>query len=112
MYARMVIGEAVSDEQTREFASIYAAEVLPELRQQPGFDSGRFMIEENGRMAVSLTLWRTRSDCLRYHSSRAYRNFVNRTQHLLVGNFVVKLFHDTGEPEDTDARPTDVATPE
>jgi heme-degrading monooxygenase HmoA len=104
MYARMVIGEAVSDEQTREFATIYAAEVLPELREQPGFDSGRLMIEENGRMAVSLTLWKTRSDCLRYHSSRAYRRFVTKTQHLLVGNFVVKLFRDTGldPPEESE----------
>jgi heme-degrading monooxygenase HmoA len=101
MYARMVIGEAVSDEQTREFAKIFAAEVLPELREQPGFDSGRLMIEENGRMAVSLTVWKTRHDCLKYHSSRAYRQFVTRTQHLLVGNFVVKLFRDMqDEPPD------------
>jgi hypothetical protein len=111
MYARMVIGEAVSDEQTREFARIYTSDVLPELREQPGFDSGRFMIEENGRMAISLTLWKTRSDCLKYHSSRAYMRFVARTQHLLVGNFVVKLFRDTegDPPDDTSANGT---TPE
>ena len=56
------------------------------------------VIEEDGRMAISLTVWRTREDCLKYHSSRAYRRFVNLTQHLLVGHFVVKLFRDMEEP--------------
>lgn len=96
MYARMVIGEASSDEQVKEFARIYTTEVLPELTNQAGFDSGRFMVEEGGRMAVSLTVWQTRDHCLKYHSSRAYRQFVAKTQHLLVGNFVVKLFRDLG----------------
>jgi heme-degrading monooxygenase HmoA len=94
MYARMVIGEALSDQQVREFASIYAAEVLPDLQKQPGFDSARLMVEDGGTMAISLTVWKTRDDCLNYHSSRAYRQFVSRTQHLLIGNFVVKLFKE------------------
>ncbi|HYR87327.1 MAG TPA: antibiotic biosynthesis monooxygenase [Terriglobia bacterium] len=92
MYARMVIGEAVNDDQVREFARIYTSEVLPDLKSEPGFSSAQLMIEEGGTMAVSLTVWKTRDDCLRYHSSRSYRQFVARTQHLLVGDFVVKLF--------------------
>jgi hypothetical protein len=40
MYARMVIGEATTESQVQEFARIYAAEVLPELEREPGFDSG------------------------------------------------------------------------
>jgi heme-degrading monooxygenase HmoA len=96
MYARMVIGEANSEEQVQEFASIYTKEVLPELEKEPGFASARLMVEEDGRMAVSLTLWKTRQDCVRYHCSRAYRHFVARTQHLLVGDFVVKIFRDLG----------------
>ncbi len=96
MYARMVIGEAISEEQVREFARIYASDVLPDLKQEPGFDSARLMIEDGGHMAVSLTLWQSRDDCLRYHCSRSYRQFVAKTQHLLVGNFVVKLFKDHG----------------
>ena len=94
MYARMVIGEAISDLQVQEFARIYASEVLPDLQSESGFDSAKLMVEEGGRMAVSLTLWKTRDDCLKYHSSRAYRQFVAKTQHLLVGEFVVKLFRD------------------
>jgi heme-degrading monooxygenase HmoA len=90
----MVIGEAISDEQVHEFARIYASEILPQLKSEPGFASAELMIEEGGRMAVSLTVWFTREDCFRYHSSRAYRQFVAKTQHLLVGDFVVKLFKE------------------
>jgi heme-degrading monooxygenase HmoA len=96
MYARMVIGEANNEQQVQEFARIYSAEVLPGLEKEPGFASARLMVEEDGRMAVSLTLWKTREDCVRYHCSRAYRQFVARTQHLLVGDFVVKIFRDLG----------------
>jgi len=94
MYARMVIGEANSEDQVMEFARIYSSEVLPELTNEPGFASAHLMVEEGGCMAVSLTLWKTREDCIKYHCSRSYRQFVAKTQHLLVGNFVVKLFKD------------------
>jgi len=92
MYARMVIGEALSEDQVEEFSRIYQAEVLPGLLDEAGFQDARLMVEEDGTMAVSLTIWRTREDCLRYHSSRSYRQFVAKTQHLLAGNFVVKIF--------------------
>lgn len=88
----MIIGEAISDDQVQEFAKIYNNEILPQLKNEPGFDSANFIVEEGGRMAVSLTMWKTRDDCLKYHSSRTYRQFVGKTQHLLVGEFVVKLF--------------------
>jgi heme-degrading monooxygenase HmoA len=94
MYARMVIGEAGSPDQVREFKRVYAEDVLPELEREPGFDSARFLVEDGGNMAVSLTLWTTREHCLKYHSSRSYRQFVAKTQHLLVGSFVVKIFKD------------------
>jgi heme-degrading monooxygenase HmoA len=94
MYARMVIGEALSEEQVNEFSRIYQAEVLPGLANESGFGSASLMVEEGGSMAVSLTLWKTREDCLRYHSSRSYRQFVAKTQHLLAGNFVVKIFRE------------------
>ena len=96
MYARMVIGETFSEDQIQEFARIYTSDVLPKLKDESGFESARLMVEEDGRMAVSLTLWKSRDDCLKYHSSRAYRQFVAKTQHLLVGDFVVKLFKDWG----------------
>ena len=71
MYARMVIGEAISEDQVREFARIYTAEVLPSLEKEPGFDSARFMIEDGGNMAVSLTVWRSRDNWLKYYTSRS-----------------------------------------
>ena len=94
MYARMVIGEATSPDQVQEFTRIYTNEVLPGLESEPGFDSARLMVEEGGNMAVSLTVWKTREHCLKYHYSRCYRQFVAKTQHLLVGSFVVKIFRD------------------
>ena len=94
MYARMVIGEALSETQVREFSRIYQSDVLPCLAREAGFESASLMVEEGGNMAVSLTLWKTRDDCLRYHSSRSYRQFVTRTQHLLAGHFVVKIFKE------------------
>jgi len=94
MYARMVIGETVSEDQVRQFSLIYASEVLPDLAREPGFESARFLVEDGGNMAVAFTFWKTREDCLKYHSSRSYRQFVTKTQHLLVGDFVVKLFKE------------------
>jgi heme-degrading monooxygenase HmoA len=94
MYARMVIGETNSEDQVHEFARLYTSDVLPTLKTEPGFASAHFMVEEDGRMAVSLTFWKSREDCVRYHCSRAYRQFVAKAQHLLVGDFVVKLFRD------------------
>jgi len=92
MYARMVIGEAAHQDQMAEFAGIYHSDVLPKLEAERGFESANLMIEEGGRMAVSLTVWSSRDDCLRYHSSLAYREFVEKTRHLLSGGFVVRLF--------------------
>ena len=92
MYARMVIGEAVHEKQVEDFARIYHGEVLPKLQEEPGFSSASFMVEDGGRMAVSLTVWNSQDACLKYHSSLAYRQFVEKTQHLLKGRFVVRLF--------------------
>ncbi len=89
MYSRMVIGDEISVD---EFSSIYHSEVLPKLKSAPGFHSANLMVEDGGRMAISLTTWKSREDCLKYHSSLAYREIVNKTHHLLKGHLVVKLF--------------------
>lgn len=99
MYARMVIGEASSETQVNEFARIYRDEVVTTIKSEPGFHSESLLTEDGGNMAVCLTMWKTRDACLRYHSSRSYRQFITKTQHLLLGNFVVKLFKTTDEPQ-------------
>lgn len=91
MFCRMVIGEAISDNQLQEFCSV-ANEDEPELLKQPGAVKSDLWIEDDGNMVVVLTVWENREHCLRYHGSRTYRQFVAKTQHLFVGNFVVKLF--------------------
>jgi heme-degrading monooxygenase HmoA len=92
MYARMVIGEAVGDDQLTAFCAIYKDEFEPEIFKEPGILTSGLMVEEAGTLAVILTTWDSRENCLRYHSSSAHRQFVSRTGHLLIGDFVVKLF--------------------
>jgi len=52
------------------------------------------LVEEGGTLVIVLTTWTTREDCLRHQSSGNYRQFVARTQQLLVGSFVVKIFKE------------------
>ena len=92
MYVRMVIGVAVSDDQLRQFRSIFKEEIEPDLKKRPGVVGTEFMWEDGGNMVIILTTWDSRDRCLQYHSSRAYRQFVAKTQHVVLGNFVVKLF--------------------
>jgi heme-degrading monooxygenase HmoA len=93
MFAKMVIGECLSETQLREFAKVYENDVTPQLGKEPGY-LGSQLLEEGGCMVIALTKWTTREDCLRYHSSRNYRQFVAGTQHLLAGSFVVKIFKE------------------
>ncbi len=91
MFNRMVIGEALSEEQVKEFCRVYK-DHLEELKADVGYVAHSLLVEEGGTMLIAETTWATRDACLRYHSSRSYRQFVGKTQHLLAGQFVVKLF--------------------
>ena len=88
MHVRMVIGEVTSDRQVGEFKQI----VKEHDFNGQGFQGVQQLEEENGRMVIVITSWTTREDCIRYHSSRSYRELVTKTQHLLIGDFVVKMF--------------------
>ena len=93
MYVRMVIGEAISSAQIDELRSIFK-DALKEIVETDGNLGANFMVEEGGNMIIALTHWKTREDCIKYHCSRSYRQFVAKTQHLLLGDFVVKLFKE------------------
>lgn len=88
MYVRMIIGEVISEPQATEVERI----VKEHDFTGPGFQGFQCLREEGGNMLVVITSWTTKEDCLRYHSSRSYRQFVAKSQHLLLGDFVVKLF--------------------
>jgi len=88
----MIIGECISEEQVREFERIYNEEIKSALTFEPGLKRSQFIREDGGNMVVSVTTWQDRDHCLRYHSSRGYRQFIAKTQRLLLGTFVVKLF--------------------
>ena len=90
-YVRLVIGEAETDEALSEFQKIWNDEQTS-IAREGGFIDARLLTEEGGRMIVIETVFATRDDCLRHHCARAYRRFVARTQYLLIGSFVTKLF--------------------
>ena len=91
MYCRMMIAECLSEDQISEFTRLFR-EVEPLLKEIAGFMRAELLIEESGRMVVVQMFFDTREHCLAYHSSRSYRHLVAKTQHLLIGDFVVKLF--------------------
>ena len=92
-WTRMSIGEAISGDSVKNIATV----MQDHLADLPGVIGHSILIEEGGRMVILITDWPTRDECLAYHGSRSYRQFVTATQHLLVGNYVVKLFQNRSE---------------
>ena len=90
-YVRLVIGEAETDEALSEFQKIWNDEQTS-IAREGGFIDARLLTEEDGRIVVIETVFATRDDCMRHHCAPAYRHFVARTQYLLIGSFVTKLF--------------------
>ena len=92
---RMIVGEAASDVAVKEIVNL----MQEHLRDVAGVNGHSILVEEGGLMVILITDWPNRQDCVAYHASRAYRQLVAATQHLLVGSYVVKLFQnrdDTG----------------
>lgn len=94
----MVIGEAFSDETVQQV--VKAIQEHLNGIQNGDLVAYQVLVEEGGAMIVLTTTWKDREACLRYHASRQYRRLVEQTGHLLVGDFVVKLFKavDVVEP--------------
>jgi len=90
-YVRLVIGEVYADSMVSEFLKIWNDEQTS-IAREGGFIDARLLTEEGGRMIVIETVFATRDDCLRHHCAPAYRRFVARTQYLLIGSFVTRLF--------------------
>ena len=90
---RMQICEVVSDDLLKQIV----AHMKDHIATIPGLVGHWILVEEGGRMVILITDWPNRQDCVTYHSSRAYRQFVAGTQHMLVGDYVVKLFINGAE---------------
>jgi hypothetical protein len=89
-YTQMMIGEVVADDLTKEIVQL----IKDHVRSIPRPAGHSIVVEDGGRMVILITDWDNREDCLNYHSSRAYRQFVAAAQHMLIGNFVEKLFQN------------------
>ena len=86
--ARMIIGEAATDEMTNELV----AKMQEHVRDIPCLVDHSILVEEGGHMVILVTGWHNRHDCLTYH--RIYRQLVASTQDMLLGDYVVKLFQN------------------
>ena len=95
-WTRMAISEAVSDDMVKEIVTKMREHVAAEI---PGVAGHSILVEEGGLMVVLITDWRNRQDCLTYHVSKACRQLVASTQHMLVGSYVVKLFQNRTDDE-------------
>ena len=89
LHSKMVIGECISDEAVKELEN---AVEESSIGDEPGFVSCQVLTETDGHMVVILTTWQDKESCYRFHGARSYRRFVEKTQHLLVGSYVVKHF--------------------
>lgn len=88
-YIRMVIGETVAQPQVDEW------EKQVRKFMERAVMEYQVLREDGGNMVILVTRFETRGGCLAFHSSKMYWEFVRETSHLLVGNYVVKLFHET-----------------
>ena len=87
MTTRMLIGEVVSDDLLKQIM----AHMKDHVATIPGLVGHSILVEEGGRMVILITDWRNREGCVTYHSSRAYRQFIAGTQHMLVGDYVYQI---------------------
>ena len=86
---KMLVGEVVSDDLLKQIV----AHMKEHIAGIQGLVGHSILVEEGGRMVILITDCPNRQDCLTYHSSKAYRQFIAGTQHMLVGDYVVKLFN-------------------
>ncbi len=81
----MTIGEAMTGG--------LAIELAAKMRDHipVGALSHSILMEYGGSMVVLITEWADKGQCFSYHLSHSYTRFITDTQHMLVGNYVVKL---------------------
>ena len=87
------IVEALSDDFVKEIVEL----MKDHVRDLPGMIGHSILVEEGGLMVILVTDWPNRQDCVTYHASRTYRQLVAATQHMLVGNYVVKIFQNRSD---------------
>ena len=89
----MIIGEVLTDDHVKEIVN----RMQDHVRNLPELIGHSILAEEGGRMLILITDWSSRQDCLQYNASKAKRQLVAATQHMLVGSYVVKLFQNQTE---------------
>ena len=96
MHIHLAIAEAIGNEQVRDVVRI-VKERGAAIADASDFVSFHIDVEDAGTMILITTVWRTREALVKYALSRTYRQLIAATQHLLVGDFVVKVFKREGD---------------
>ena len=96
LHVHLIVAEAISDEAARELARV-AQEHGHVTAEAPGFVSVKVDVEEDGRMILITTTWTARAAMLAYIVGCSQRQFAAATAHLLLGNFVTKVFQRAAE---------------
>ena len=94
-WTRMAICETVSEGLVKAVVN----KMQEHVRDIPGVIGHSVLVEEGGLMVILMTDWPNRQECLAYHASKANRQLVASTQHMLTGNYVVKIFQSRSEAE-------------
>ena len=92
----MAISEAICDDTVKEIVTKMQEHVGAGIT---GIVGHSILVEEGGLMVVLITDWRNRQDCLTYPASRSCQQLVESTRHMLVGNYVVKIFQNKTDDE-------------
>ena len=92
MFIRMIIAEVVSEEQIEEFLRLTKETMEESTRYKTLVSTYDLMKEAGGNMVILITKHHNRDAAIEFHSSREARQLVAKTQHLLLGSFVVKMF--------------------
>ena len=98
MTTRMMIVEAISEDQARDVRNLLDAHAAS-LMTKKGFQSSVRLSEEEGRMIVFQTTWADLESALQYGASAAYRHTESAIMPYVLGGPVTKFFRCYSETD-------------
>jgi hypothetical protein len=100
MHARMLKIQ-VRPEYIDEAARIFAEDIVPKCREQPGYRGAYFLVDRKIAECVPVTLWETEADMLATEENRFFQGQLSK----LMGFFRHGLVRESYEVTVTDRQP-------
>lgn len=91
MYARLVTSQ-VQPGTEDEVVQIFHDSVVPDARQQPGFQGAMALIDREANKTISITLWQTEAEARRSATSGYLQEQMNKFASHLLAPPVVETF--------------------